>query len=231
MLESQRHGRPQNGIIMNSPNLKVNNLNIEKVIREKLNVPIFIKNDGMCAGIAEKEYGNLKDSKNGVFLSIGTGIGTAVFIDGKLTEEVRGAGHMIIEKNGRKCNCGKCGCLETYASMKAFKTKIRERLENKNLSGKEIFKILTKEEERIKVDDLIDDYIAYLAIGVSNMARICSADTVVLGGSFVYYKDILFKRLQNELDRIMSKFERDMNVIKIAKLRNDAGMIGATLIH
>ena len=71
------------------------------------NIKVVGKNDGMCAGLAEKVYGNLKESKNGVFLGIGTGIGTAVFIDGKLIEEIRSAGHMIIEKNGRKCNCGK----------------------------------------------------------------------------------------------------------------------------
>ena len=75
----------------------------------------------MCAGLAEKKYGNLKESVNGVFLGIGTGIGTAVFIDGKLIEEIRSAGHMIIERNGRKCNCGKNGCYESYASMKTLK--------------------------------------------------------------------------------------------------------------
>ncbi len=185
----------------------------------------------MCAGLAEKEYGNLKESINGVFLSIGTGIGTAVFIDGKLKEEIRSAGHMIIEKNGKQCNCGKKGCYEAYASMKAFKTQIRERLGNSNLSGKEIVKILKDKNEESKVEDIIKEYIEYLAIGISNIARICSADTLVIGGSFPYYKEILFDRLKEELDRITSPLEKEMTQIKLAKLENDAGMIGATLIN
>ena len=77
----------------------------------------------MCAGLAEKEYGSLKGCNNGVFLSFGTGIGTAVFLHGKLEEEVRSAGHMIIQRDGRKCKCGKNGCYESYASMKALKTR------------------------------------------------------------------------------------------------------------
>ena len=87
--------------------MNANNLDMGKLIKEIINKPIYIKNDGMCAGIAEKAYGSLKECKNGVFLGIGTGIGTAVFIEGKLEENVRSAGHMIIEKDGRKCNCGK----------------------------------------------------------------------------------------------------------------------------
>lgn len=61
------------------------------MIKDKIDKPVYIKNDAMCAGIAEKEYGNLKDCDNGVFLGIGTGVGTAVFINGKLIEEIRSA--------------------------------------------------------------------------------------------------------------------------------------------
>jgi predicted NBD/HSP70 family sugar kinase len=84
-------GRIKNGYIQNAPNLKVNNLNIENIVKEKIDVPVYSKNDGMCAGIAEKEYGNLKDCINGVFLGFGTGVGTAVFINGKLEESIRSA--------------------------------------------------------------------------------------------------------------------------------------------
>ncbi len=184
----------------------------------------------MCAGIAEKKYGSLKESNNGVFLGVGTGIGTAVFINGKLVEDIRSAGHMIIERHGRKCNCGKNGCYEAYASMKVLKTQLRKGFENKRLSSKEILELLQNQDEMIKVEDIIQEYIEYLAIGISNMARICSSDTVCIGGSFVYYKDILFDRLLCELEKIMIPMEKEMTKIKIATLGNDAGIIGATLI-
>ncbi len=206
-------------------------MNIEKIIKEKIDKPVYLKNDGMCAGIAEKEYGSLKDSYNGVFLGIGTGIGTAVFIHGKLMEDIRSAGHMIIERNGRKCNCGKNGCYEAYASMKVLKTQIRNRLKNEELSSKDILNLLQNSDEISKVEDILEEYIEYLAIGISNMARICSSDTVCIGGSFVYYKDILFDRLLCELGRIMIPMEKEKTKIKLATLGNDAGIIGATLIY
>lgn len=84
-------GRPKNGCIQYAANLKVKELNIENIVKECIDKPVYIMNDGMCAGIAEKEYGNLKGCNNGVFLGFGTGIGTAVFIKGKLVEEVRSA--------------------------------------------------------------------------------------------------------------------------------------------
>lgn len=200
------------------------------MIRKRLDKPTFTKNDGMCAGIAEKEYGALKGCNNGVFLGLGTGVGTAVFIHGKLMEDIRSAGHMIIERNGRKCKCGKNGCYEAYASMKAFKTSIRKGLNNENLSSIEMLKLLKDKENCKQVEDIIQDYIEYVAIGIANMARICSADTLVIGGSFTYYKDILFEKLQKELSRIMDEREKHTVTIKIAKLGNDAGMIGATKI-
>jgi glucokinase len=84
-------GRPKSGYIQNSPNLKSSGLNIENIVKRKLNVPVYTGNDGMCAGIAEKEYGNLKECKKGVFLGLGTGVGTAVFLNGKLEENIRSA--------------------------------------------------------------------------------------------------------------------------------------------
>ena len=211
--------------------MKVKNLNIENIVREKIDKPTFTKNDGMCAGIAEKEYGALKDCTNGVFLGLGTGVGTAVFIKGTLMEEIRSAGHMIIERNGRKCKCGKNGCYEAYASMKVFKTQIRQRIGNKNLSSKEILELLEDINTRKQVDDIIQNYIEYVALGIVNMARLCSADIIAIGGSFVYYKDILFNRLQKELDRIMIPMEKQKIKVKLAELGNDAGMIGATKIE
>ena len=137
---------------------------------------------------------------------------------------------MIIEKNGRKCNCGKNGCYEAYASMRVLKENIKKYFKDESLSSEDILRILQDKKDLKQVKEIIREYIEYLAIGIANMARICSADTVVIGGSFVYYKDILFKMLQEELDRIMIPLEKDKTKIKLAKFSNNAGIIGATLI-
>lgn len=137
---------------------------------------------------------------------------------------------MIIEKNGRLCNCGKKGCYETYASMKVLKTQLRQRLGKESLTSKEILEILKNSEKMQQVEDIVNGYIEYVAIGVANFARMCSADVIVLGGSFVHYKDILFDKLLKELDRIMIPMEKENLQIRLASLGNDAGMIGATRI-
>lgn len=139
-------------------------------------------------------------------------------------------GHMIIQKDGTKCNCGKKGCYEAYASMRVLKEQIRKRLGQEKLSSKEILDKLNQSENNIKVEDILQNYIEYVAIGIANFARICSSDIVVIGGSFVHFKDILFNRLLNELDRIMIPLEKEKLQIRLAKLGNDAGIIGAANI-
>ena len=126
---------------------------------------------------------------------------------------------------------GKGGCYETYASMKVLKDSIRKEFNAESLRSEEILELLEDKENLNRVEHILKEYIEYLAIGISNMARLCSADTVVIGGSFVHYKDLLFERLKKELDRIMSDLEKKQTrVIKLAKFSNDAGIIGATLI-
>lgn len=115
--------------------------------------------------------------------------------------------------------------------MRVLKANIRKYFKNETLSSEDIVELLKNKENLNQVENIIKEYIEYLAIGISNMARLCSADTVVIGGSFVHYKDLLFERLQNELDRIMSPLEKEKTTIKLAKFSNDAGIIGATLIQ
>lgn len=137
---------------------------------------------------------------------------------------------MIIEKDGRKCTCGRNGCYETYASMKALKTQLRRRFQNEDLSSKELLVLLHTPQNQEKVEDILQNYIEYLAIGIANITRICSSDVLAIGGSFVYYQDILLDRLKKQLDKVMTPYERETLEIRIAKLGNDAGMIGATQI-
>ena len=122
-------GTIKDGIILKSVNLGVSNYNIIDNLKKEINLPIKIRNDAKCAAIAENKIGALKDYSRSIFLTLGTGIGGAVIINNKLldTGELPGCefGHVIIQKDGLKCNCGKNGCFEKYASMKALKTNLR----------------------------------------------------------------------------------------------------------
>ena len=216
----------ENNIVKKCDKYKIYNWNLAKILEEHYQIPVKLQNDALCAAKAEKEYGNLKDIKRGVFICFGTGIGGATIIK----EEVISAefGHMVIEKNGKLCNCGKRGCFETYSSMNAFKNKIIEVLGiNVGATLEDILKYLVKNKDDKDTNKCIDEYINILCIGLSNIINIINPEQICIGGSFTYFEDILYKRLLEKAQLISYQFDKPK--IVLAKLKNDAGIIGAIL--
>ncbi len=225
--------------VIKSVNLGLKNYKIIEELKEKINLPIKIRNDAKCAAIAESTYGSLKNYKRILFLTLGTGIGGAVIIDNKLlnTGELPGCeiGHMVIEKNGIQCNCGKRGCFEKYASMKAFKNNLRKALDlDENFSGKELLALInntTKEEKNYKIINKVKrEFIENLAIGISNLVNIFEPEAIGIGGSFVYFSDVLLDDLKEELvaGNLLFNKRKEIN-IQTAVLGNEAGIIGSVL--
>lgn len=216
----------ENNIVKKCDKYKIYNWDLSKILEEHYQIPVKLQNDALCAAKAEKEYGNLKDIKRGIFICFGTGIGGAIIIK----EEVISAefGHMVIEKNGRLCNCGKRGCFETYSSMNAFKNKIIEVLGiNVGATLEDILKYLVKNKDDEDTNKCIDEYINILCIGLSNIINIINPEQICIGGSFTYFEDILYKRLLEKAQLISYQFDKPK--IVLAKLKNDAGIIGAIL--
>lgn len=232
-------GTVKDGIVVKSVNLGLKNYDIIKKLQEKIDLPIQIRNDAKCAAIAENVYGALKSYDRSIFLTLGTGIGGAVIIHNELldTGALPGCefGHMVIEKNGKECKCGKKGCWEKYASMKAFKDSLREILGvDEKTSGKELLDILRKNDKNnpkyMQINKLIEEYIQYLSIGISNLINIFEPEAIGIGGSFVYYEEIFLEALKKTLlEKNLLFNERKEIVIQTAILDNDAGIIGATL--
>lgn len=231
-------------------NLGIKNYNIVKrlnalfidyqVIFEQLPIRIKIQNDAKCAAIAENECGALKDYENSVFLTLGTGIGGAAIIKNLLLEgnKVSGYefGHMIIEKEGLDCNCGKKGCFELYGSMRKFKTDLKTKLNlNEFTTSRQLVdllkydKALNRNDETIK--KVVEEYTENLSIGISNLINIFEPDVIGIGGSFVYFEEFLVERLKEKIlsgNLLFNK--RDDIIIKSALLKNDAGIIGASML-
>lgn len=228
-------GTIKGDIIIKSVKLELENYNLVEVLKKKLNLPIKIRNDAKCAAIAESKIGCLKDNRRSLFLTLGTGIGGAVIINGKLldTGELPGCefGHTVIQKNGIKCNCGKNGCFEKYASMKVLKDNLRTALElDGTTSGKELLDIIKKNSQDKKIECVIDEFVEYLSIGISNLVNIFEPEVIGIGGSFVYFSDILLERLKNTIQKNKYLFnEREELKILPAMLGNDAGIIGSCL--
>lgn len=229
-------GTISNGYIVKAGNLNLKNFNIVGILKEQLNVPIYIRNDGKCAALAEKKYGAMKNYDDCVFINIGTGIGGAVFMGGKLLEPKRFSGfelgHMVVNKGGRQCSCGKQGCLEAYASIKALRLKIAETLDIDNdISGQELReKIIPENREKVLQD--IRTYIEYLKTGICNYIDIFEPEVVCFGGSFSYWKETtLYKQLISEIMEPNATFNASKPEFCIALYNNDAGIIGATIIN
>ena len=227
-------GSPKEGKIRNLVNLHIKEFNLEEELKNKYNVNVKIKNDGKCAGIAEKKYGSLKKYSDCIFLCIGTGVGSSVFLDDELLEPKQNPGfefgHMVIDKNGRKCNCGKNGCFETYASMKRFKAEAISRFNmSDNTEAEEVQMYIRENINKKNVKEFIEEYLTNVSIGLANIINIFEPQAISFGGSFSYYCDIFLPTLNEKLDKL--KFNKDTKVdLVTAKLKNDAGIIGATEI-
>ncbi len=220
--------------IIKADNLHIRDFNIVSEINQYFNIPIVLRNDAKCAAIAEKEYGSLKKYDDALFLTIGTGIGGAVYLGGKLLKPKKyegfEIGHMVIEKNGLQCNCGRKGCFEKYASMKAFKNMIQKGFGKENLTGQEIKKLLENNQNLEKTEKIVDEYIEYLSTGMANLINIFEPQTISIGGSFVHFKDILLEKLEKQLNENNMLFNnQEVPKITIAKLKNDAGIIGSVI--
>ena len=232
-------GTVTKNMVVKSVNLGLKNYNIVEELNKKINIQIKIKNDAKAAALAENKYGCLKNYNRSLFLTLGTGIGGAVIINNKLlnTGELPGLeiGHMVIDKNGIKCNCGRKGCFERYASMKAFKNNLRESLGyNQNVSGKELLSIINNtnknDENYKKIEKVKREYIENLALGIANLVNIFEPEAIGIGGSFVYFSEVLLEDLKREIlekDLLFNK-RKEIN-IKTAVLGNEAGLIGAIL--
>lgn len=221
--------------IIKSVNLNIENFNIVDELNKQINLPIYIRNDAKCAALAEHKYGCIRSSKNALFLTLGTGIGGAVIYNNKLLE-AKGVpgfelGHMIIERNGKQCKCGNKGCFETYSSMKVLKNNLRQAIgKDETTRGEELLQMLREKGDKEPFKTVVDTYIEYLAIGISNLINIFEPETIGIGGSFVYFEDVLLERLKQkilDLDLLFNK--REEIRIYPAVLGNDAGIIGSVL--
>lgn len=228
-------GEPKDGKITSLVNLGIQELDITQTIHKICDLPIQILNDAKCAGLAEKEYGAIKNEEDSVFLCLGTGIGGAVFMESRLLVPKRHSGfelgHMTIQKNGELCKCGKKGCFETYCSMKRLKQALIQILElPEETKAQELYEILKQRQNEEKVIQKVDTYIEDLVTGLSNLTNIFEPEAICLGGSFVYFENILYDKLVEEFEKKKELFNKDnIPKLKLALLGNDAGMIGATI--
>lgn len=237
------HVDGKNGIVVYSNNLVAHNYPLVSEIQKELNVPIRISNDANVAAFGEYHFGIGKNYNNIVFVTLGTGVGGGIIIDGKILEGKNGAGaelgHMVISRNGELCSCGRRGCFETYASAKALLKNARVAMNNNptsilnqmvedpnDLDGIVFFNALEKNDKVAKI--VFEEYIENLAEGLTNLANIFRPDAIILGGGISYRGNELMAPLQERLGKMIYGGQWNAKVeLMISELKNDAGIYGA----
>lgn len=206
--------------------------NIPAKMQEKYGVPTYLKNDVKCSSLCEKSIGNLHNYENALFLTLGTGIGGAYYYNNELmkpnTYQGLEIGHMVIQTGGRSCRCGQKGCFEEYASMRAFRNKMREIYNLEEMNSTTVLDLYEKKERIEEMNQAIEEFLEYLSIGLGNLIHIFEPDAICIGGSFVNYKKIFMKKLEKKLQEYFKG--RKVPKLLVAKYGNDAGIIGASML-
>ncbi|MEE1321934.1 MAG: ROK family protein [Acutalibacteraceae bacterium] len=239
----------QNGVIMYANNLDFYNVPAVEMINEQLpGIKVYLENDANCAALGEALAGSGKGKNSFVAVTLGTGVGGGVVLDGKLLTGCNDAGgeigHIAIKFDGEQCNCGRVGCWERYASATALVNQTKAAmLEHKdsvmwelcdgkieNAGGRTAFDGMRAGDKYAK--EVCDNYIYYVAVGAANVVNIFQPDMLCFGGGICNEGDTLLKPLEKHVAQMRySKNHEIQTQICVATLGNDAGIIGAALVQ
>ena len=227
-------GYPHKNIIDGVIYLKDTTFYLAKILSDAFQIPVYLKNDVKCSAFCEKKLGNLKNYSNCIFMALGTGIGGAYFYKNELVtpSKYQGfeIGHMIIQAvGGKKCRCGKNGCYEEYASMRTFRGAIEALLGIEKLTSDKMFQILESKQKEKEIQQIIDNYLDDVAIGINNIINIFEPDAICIGGSFTYYAPVFMEKLKAKVQKCFEG--REIPELLTAQYENDAGMIGASMLE
>ena len=203
-------------------------------------------NDANCAAWGEYKFGSSRSMDNAILVTLGTGVGSGIIIDGKLFDGVASAGgeagHMIIVKDGKQCNCGLKGCWERYASATALIEQTEEAMkkypdsllhdvvkENGKVSGRTAFIAAERGDKAAR--EVVENYIDYIATGLINLGNIFHPNAIVIGGGVSNEGPALIEPLEEKVNSGLLASEHNPKVRIIgASLGNKAGIIGAAAL-
>ncbi|MDD7390644.1 MAG: ROK family protein [Lachnospiraceae bacterium] len=217
------------GMVVYSNNIKWEQVPMVSMLSAYLPVPIQIANDADCAALGEAVSGAAKDYQDVVMLTLGTGVGGGIILDGKIYEGGRMGGcelgHMVIVENGEPCTCGRKGCLEAYASATALR-RVSEKKLGKSMEPAEIFALAESGDETAK--EIVEDYTRKLGTGIVNIVNIFRPQALLLGGGIAAQGEKLLAPVREMVKTgCFGGVHGEIPEIKAAKLGNQAGMIGA----
>lgn len=231
------------GEIIETPHLDWKGFNIVRELSDRTNLRVTLDNDANCAVLAEWWKGAARGASNVIGLTLGTGIGGGIMIDGRLyrglSDGAGELGHITVRAEGRRCACGKLGCLEAYASASSVVERWREgggQFPDRSASGiaagvptvcsaRDVFALASANDKRAVA--IVDETAEMLAVGLGSLINIFNPEVVVIGGGMSLAADQLIPPLKERIKR--HTFSCLLKVCRItpASLPLSAGMVGA----
>ncbi len=238
----------KDGVIEFANNLGFVNVEAKKMLIDRLGIEnVYVDNDANCAALGEAKAGSGHGAKDFIAVTLGTGVGSGVIINGKIVAGVNNAGgecgHSVIVVDGEPCTCGRKGCWEAYASatalinqtkaaMEKYPDSVMHELVEANggkVDGRIAFDAMRRGDiAGIKV---VDAYVKYVACGLINLVNIFQPETICIGGGICNEGETLLRPLRRYIDsERYSVYSKIQTKVVKAELGNDAGIIGAALL-
>jgi glucokinase len=234
------------GIVLLTPNLGWVNMPLRQLIHDRLGLPAALDNDANCAVLGEWWVGAARGARHAIGITIGTGIGGGLIIDGQLyhgASDVAGEiGHTTIDTEGRRCKCGNYGCLEAYASGPNIALRAVEELEAgaesrlRTLVGGDLQKITAQTVYQAAANgdelalEVVNDTAKFLGVGIGNLLNVYNPEVVVVCGGVTLAGDHLFEPLRREVARRAFKPAVTACRIVPGELSGTAGVYGAAKV-
>ncbi|MEM0155597.1 MAG: ROK family protein [Thermoplasmataceae archaeon] len=234
----------KNGVVISSPNIPgLNNFNLASEIKSHFGAPVTLENDATGAAIAERLFGSGTDVENFVYVTLSTGIGGGIFINGKLYRGSHGLagelGHMVIMSNGPTCGCGRKGCLEAIAGGKGIARRVSENISAvresqlfstmrpNDIDAQAVFE--AKKHSDMFAQLIIEETVYYLAVGIVNIVNILDPELIIIGGGISRAGNDLFHPLRLAVKEEMRSLARKVKIVRALENGSDLAAIAVPL--
>ncbi len=238
---------PSGGMVKNPPNLPGwKEVPVGSILQSKFKLPVFVENDANAAAIGELIFGSGKNLKNFIFVTLGTGVGGGIIVNGKLFRGSLGGageiGHITIDYNGPKCNCGSRGCIEAYLGNSYLVKRIKRKLksnasslinklasENNNKLTPYIINLAARGGDKLAIDFIAESG-RLLGFALSSVVNLFDIHNIIIGGGVAGFGKFLTQPLQSAIkERVLTPSKKKISV-RLAKLKNNAGIQGASAL-
>lgn len=234
------------GVVEYASNLAFDNAPVKTDMEAEFGIPVYLDNDANCAAFGEFVAGAAKGSRTAVIITLGTGVGSGIIIDGKIYHGANFAGgeigHTVIVLDGLPCSCGRRGCFEAYSSATGL---VRMTTQASELNPDSILTRMIRDEGRVSArtaynamkrgdpvgEAVTEQYIKYLACGISNVINTFQPDILCIGGGICNEGDPLMIPLRKAVsEQVYSRNSAKNTKLEVCKLANEAGIIGAAML-